>query len=759
MSENQRELFHVDADPWELDDEAECYVASIVFAEGVADAYSYAVPEPLRHDVVAGKRVRVPFGRANRLTVGYCVDVRSEVRPAGKLKSVKAVLDATPLASPAMLRLTRWMADRYLTSWGKALECVLPAAVRTQAGTRQQTVYFVPTHIAARLTQLKLPPKQAHVLRFLASSSGPMLMQQIRHAVGCTEVPVKGLVKKGLVLTETHRVDSGHLSANKIEQHNPIQMNSDQQRAVDAVGTALRSGVHETVLLHGVTGSGKTEVYIRSIEEVLQYGRQAIVLVPEISLTPQTQRRFQSRFSHVAVLHSHLTDRERNWHWKRIASGQIDVVVGARSAVFAPTPRLGLIVLDEEHDSSFKQDLMPRYHARDVAAQRASAENVPLILGSATPSLESWHRAQTGEYRLISMPSRILDLHLPDVVTIDLRHESQRHMPRGAISRQLQEAMETALGRKEQIILLLNRRGFSTHIQCPACGKVVQCPDCELALTHHRHDELAICHYCDYQMTAPPVCPDCGFEGIRYSGLGTQRLEAEVRSRFPNATCLRMDSDTMKQPGSHESSLARFRAGEIQVLLGTQMIAKGLDFPNVTVVGVINADTALHLPDFRASERTFQLVTQVAGRTGRGQKGGRVYVQTYNPEHAAIQAAEQHDYHRFAETELPIRKQFDYPPYGRMTRIVVRGSSQTQTEQFADTIAERLNRSLPDESYRLLGPAPAPMEKLRGKYRFHMILQFRSSEEMFDALREAQAKLQPPEDLQWIADVDPIDML
>jgi primosomal protein N' (replication factor Y) len=332
-------------------------------------------------------------------------------------------------------------------------------------------------------------------------------------------------------------------------------------------------------------------------------------------------------------------------------------------------------------------------------------------------------------------------------------------VPRSAISRQLQDAMRAALDRKEQIILLLNRRGFSTHIQCPACGKVVQCPDCELALTHHRHDEMAICHYCDYQITAPPVCPECGFEGIRYSGLGTQRLEAEVRSRFPQATCLRMDSDTMRQPGSHEASLARFRAGEVQILLGTQMIAKGLDFPNVTVVGVIHADTALHLPDFRSSERTFQLVTQVAGRTGRGPKGGRVYVQTYNPDHTAIQAAERHDFLRFAETELPVRKQFNYPPYGRMTRLIIRGSSQSQAEQFADAIADLLHEKLTYDTYRLLGPAPAPIEKLRGKYRFHMILQFQDAEPIFKALRETQVKLQPPDDIQWIIDVDPVDML
>ena len=439
-----------------------------------------------------------------------------------------------------------------------------------------------------------------------------------------------------------------------------------------------------------MTGSGKTEVYIQAIDEVLCYGRQAIVLVPEISLTPQTEQRFRSRFGRVAVLHSHQSDVERHRHWQQIAAGEVQVVVGARSAIFAPTPHLGLMVLDEEHEASFKQDSSPRYHARDVALARARLEQIPLVLGSATPSLESWHRAQQGVYQLLSLPERVFERPLPRVGTIDLRLEFQNRKSRGAVSRQLHVAMDEALKDDGQVILLLNRRGYTTHIQCPACGHVVRCPQCSIALTHHLTGHLAICHYCDYQIPPPAVCPECRSPGIRYSGVGTQRLEAEVKARFPHHRCLRMDTDTMQKPGSHERALAAFHSGEVKILLGTQMIAKGLDFPNVTLVGVINADTALHLPDFRAAERTFQLVTQVAGRTGRGPRGGRVLVQTFSPEHPAIMAAVRHDYAAFARQELPTRAALCYPPFSSMIRLVVRGPVEAVAQATADDLGRRL---------------------------------------------------------------------
>jgi primosomal protein N' (replication factor Y) len=388
-------------------------------------------------------------------------------------------------------------------------------------------------------------------------------------------------------------------------------------------------------------------------------------------------------------------------------------------------------------------------------------ENIPVLLGSATPSLESWQRAQEGIYRLVELPRRILDRDLPHVEIIDLRSEFLSRSTRGAISRPLHQAISESLRDGGQVILLLNRRGFSTSIQCPACGEVARCPDCDLALTHHREGEKAVCHFCDYQIPAPTHCSACRFEGIRYAGLGTQRLEAEVRARFPQASAFRMDSDTMQKPGSHQEVLERFRSGEIQILLGTQMISKGLDFPNVTMVGVVNADTALHFPDFRAAERTFQLVTQVAGRTGRGERGGRVLVQTFSPEHPAIVAAARHDYAAFAAHELPIRRQYAYPPYSSMVRLICRGPQQPAVEQFAEEVGRRLREKIQADalSARLLGPAPAPLAKLRGNFRFHLLL----IGEDIDVLRrlagQADAGINAPADVQWLADVDPLDML
>jgi primosomal protein N' (replication factor Y) len=396
-----------------------------------------------------------------------------------------------------------------------------------------------------------------------------------------------------------------------------------------------------------------------------------------------------------------------------------------------------------------------------VAQRRALDEGVPLVLGSATPSLESWQRAQAGVYQLVSLPRRVFDRPLPDVVTIDLRLEFKDRRRRGAISRPLQLAMQQALADGGQVILLLNRRGYSTHIQCPSCGHALRCPNCTIALTHHLKDNLAVCHYCDYQTAAPDRCGECGFDGIRYGGLGTQKLEAEVRARFPQASVLRMDTDTMRKPGSHERALESFRAGEARILLGTQMIAKGLDFPNVTLVGVVNADTALHLADFRAAERTFQLVTQVAGRTGRGPRGGRVLVQAFSPDHPAILAAARRDYQRFAKGELPIRQELGYPPFASMIRVLVRSPRQSQAEAFAAELGQRLREAIARAGIaaRALGPAPAPISKLRGKYRFHMQLQSIDGDGLREAVRQATRDLEPPAEAQWIVDVDPLEML
>lgn len=617
-----------------------------------------------------------------------------------------------------------------------------------------------------------LTKKQLYILEVLQKSPEPLSVSELCKAAKCSQGPIQLLKKLGLIRTKTIRRNT----VPKLKIETPIlpedqkkhRLNEQQRSAFEQIVQSFRKIEHETFLLHGITGSGKTEVYIQIIEEVVRCGKQAIVLVPEISLTPQTVGRFKGRFEHVAVLHSHLTDAERSRQWNRIARGEVQVVVGARSAVFAPAPHLGVIIIDEEHESSFKQDIAPRYHTRDVAKKRAELESVPLVLGSATPSLESWNEAQCGRFRLLSMSHRVKGLALPAVRIVDLREAARSRATKGAIHQQLHGAIYDAIEKKEQVILLLNRRGFSTHIQCSACGETVKCPDCDVSLTHHRTEEIALCHYCDHQVPAPAKCPECGFLGIRYSGFGTQKLEQEIKSRFPRTSVLRMDTDTMQGHGAHERALARFRSGEVQILLGTQMIAKGLDFPNVTLVGVINADTALHLPDFRASERTFLLITQVAGRTGRGEKGGRVIVQTFNPDHSAILSAAQHDYRRFVEKELPLRKVLEYPPFTKLARFVFRGTHEIATREFAEYFAQKLRGELEQgrlfqEStqplyFRLLGPAPAPFAKLRGFFRFHLHLHVYDSAFLRWAFHRVKKNLKTPENIQWIIDIDPMDM-
>ena len=804
--------------PWEIDDLKNRKIAKVVFPSGYDAALDYLVPNHLVAQLETGMRVLVPLGKGNRPQIGYCIDIQpwGIAQPSVKLKSVQSLLDERRLLDDKMIELTRWIAHYYLCPIGQVLEAILPAGVRSHAGTRLTTVLYVAEDKDGRRQTADgsreiLTKKQLHILETLRQSPEPLTMQELQRAAKCSAVPINTLKQLGFVHTKTMRrqQDGRRQTADGNRESAPAyQLNADQRRVLSEIVDAIGQRRHEVFLLHGVTGSGKTEVYIQAIQEVVKRKKQAIVLVPEISLTPQTVGRFQSRFANVAVLHSHLTDAERHRQWSNIAAGDVQVVVGARSAVFAPLPRLGLIVIDEEHENSFKQDCTPRYHAREVARKRAEIEGIPLILGSATPSLETfyetnvvgnrppgdcvgehsppvegWHFAQQndgvvpgaqmttppcraplqrrGIFRLLRMPHRVKNLQLPNVEIVDLREEVRLQTTRGAIHRQLHQAIHETLLAKGQIILLLNRRGFSTQIQCPACGEAVKCPNCDVSLTHHKTEEIALCHYCDYQIPVPSECPKCRFGSVRYFGFGTQKLESEIKSRFPDASVLRMDTDTMQGHGAHERALSQFRSGEIQILLGTQMIAKGLDFPNVTLVGVINADTALHLPDFRASERTFHLITQVAGRTGRGERGGRVIIQTFSPDHAAIQAAAKHDYNGFVQQELPMRKLLGYPPYSRMIRIVVRGENEAKTLEFAKFFAERLAAAprAAQGAFTILGPAPAPFAKLRNFYRFHIHLRSELGDALRELVRSVSLALKTPPGIQWIVDVDPVDML
>jgi primosomal protein N' (replication factor Y) len=744
--------------PWEAAAESDRVAAQIVFNRPLDTVFSYLVPDELRGVIGPGQRVKAPFGKGNRTLVGYCVGLGPVPETSRELKSVEAVLDREPLVSPRMLELTRWIAERYLCGWGQVLDSVIPHGVKRSAGTRIVRFFRPAPGIAERLAELELPGKQRAILELLVARGEPLRVEEITDAVHCGTAPIKGLRDKGLIQASRERTDEFTPEIAPVRKGADLQLNDQQQVALNEILSVLRAGQHKTLLLHGVTGSGKTEVYIQAIREIVGYGRQAIVLVPEISLTPQTIRRFRTRFESVAVLHSHLSDAERHWHWQQIARGGVQVVVGARSAIFAPTPHLGLIVIDEEHETSFKQDTTPRYHAREVARKRAELEGIPLVLGSATPTLESWLRCQEKQDVLISLPKRVEGRPLPPVVIVDVRNDPQvRHG--AAIGRVLESGMRVALNDGGQVILFLNLRGFSPTIWCRACGEAVKCRDCDITLTWHKDRNVALCHSCDFQ-TVIAACPNCGDTAIRYLGTGTQRLEHEVRAKFPQFKCLRMDSDSMRRFGSHDAALEAFRVGDVQILLGTQMIAKGLDFPNVTLVGVISADTVLHQPDLRAAERTFQLIAQVAGRTGRGNRAGRVFVQSSSPTEPAILKAAQHDYGGFALHELRHRREMFAPPYHHLTRVILRGPQEEAVREHAQAVSLLLREvaEAGGSDVRILGPAPAPVAKLKANYRYHIQLAAPRLESIQDLWREGSRKLSATKEVEYQVDVDPINM-
>jgi len=540
----------------------------------------------------------------------------------------------------------------------------------------------------------------------------------------------------------------------------------------------------QTFLLHGVTGSGKTEVYLQAITHALERGQGAIVLVPEIALTPQTVERFKSRFSSgrlqtlVAVLHSHLSAGERHDEWHKIRQGRARIVIGARSAIFAPVEPLGLIVVDEEHEHTYKQEEAPRYHARDVAVMRGQMENAVVVLGSATPSLESYYNCRRGKFALLELPQRVDDQKMPRVRVVDMRQASRDGKGPPIFSPQLKEAILQRLERKEQTILFLNRRGYSSSLMCEKCGQVCGCPNCALALTYHRPEQLLRCHICGHSERVPTVCPNpkCRNPGIRYSGLGTQKVEDVLGKLFPQARVRRMDADVMKRKEDYRRVLGEFRTGKIDILIGTQMIAKGLHFPNVTLVGIIFADMALHLPDFRAGERTFQLLTQVAGRAGRGDIEGEVFVQAFTPFHPAIQYARRHDFLGFYEQEIEFREQLKYPPAGRAALLTLKGRNEDKVKFSADYVrrqveslmqiakaappagatAPDLSRGIPD--LLIAGPAPAPLPRAENLYRYHILLRTRAMSRLSQLLAQMVASLNLPDDVTLAVDIDPVDL-
>lgn len=711
---------------------------------------TYRIPEG--ECAEPGMRVAAPLGP--RVLTGVVVGVSGRpAEPERRIRTLVKILDDAPALSAELLSLGRWMADYYRCSWGESLAVMLPALYRPVGRDVIRRISPAPgeppagKHAAQLLERLEagaLPRRE--LLRGLPAGAARVLAELL--TLGFVSVETKIPRRRAPRNEETAAEGTGSV----------LSLTAHQGAALDAVRRALDAGRYEGFLLHGVTGSGKTEVYLRSIAHALEGGRGAILLVPEISLTPQTCARVEARFgSQVAVLHSRLSAGERAQAWSRLRDGQARIALGARSAVFAPVQNLGLIVIDEEPEPSYKQDDAPRYHARDVAAVRARAAGAVLVMGSATPSVDSFHNVRRGRYRLLELPARVDHKQLPEVRLIDLNRETDENGRTPVFSRALLEELEVRLRQGEQSILFLNRRGYAPVVMCPNCRHVLTCPDCSLSLVYHQEGDALRCHACGRSLPARPACPRCGTACVRLAGAGTQRVEEELHRFFPQARILRVDQDSTRRRGLLEQALARFGTGGADILLGTQMVAKGIDFPGVTLVGIISADTALHLPDFRAEERTFQLLVQVAGRAGRGGLPGLVLVQTLNGEHPVMALAQKHDYAGFFEREIRQREELGYPPFARLAGVMCRSEHAGRARQAAECISRRL-RAAAGPRDRVLGPAPAPRERIAREQRFLVLLK---SETVAARARllSVLPKLTLPAGVKCTVDVDPQDLL
>ena len=737
-------------------------VAAVLLDSAADRIFDYAIPTSWGPRVVPGVRVRVPLrGRAASGTVMAVRERREVVLPEGvELKPLTGLLDEDPLITPSLLELGRWISSYYLAPMEQVLRAMAPPVVRPEENKAR-------LRRVARLagagpgseeieTLRKRAAVQAGIISMLAEAGHGVPVADLGEA-GRIGAALRVLVGKGLVVIETEEDRRDPFAREEIVASTPPELTAEQAAAVAAVAEAIEGRDPRPVLLAGVTGSGKTEVYLRAIAQVTEAGRGAIVLVPEISLTPQTVERFRSRFDArgvgVAVLHSKLSEGERFDEWRRIRRGQARVVVGPRSALFAPVADLGIIVVDEEHEPSYKQDTSPRYHARDTAVVRAGLEKCAIVLGSATPSLESFHNTKTGKYRLVRMTHRIDHRTMPLVRVVDMRIESRKRKEVTILSEPLRRGIELRLERKEQVILFLNRRGFARSLQCPGCGHVCQCEHCSVSLTYHKTDDRLLCHVCGYRARAPQRCPSCGDPAIRFAGYGTQRAEEVVGKVFPQARVARLDSDSLRGKGRLEDTLRAFRQGRIDILLGTQMIAKGLDFPNVTLVGVLNADVGLNIPDFRAGERTFQLLTQVAGRAGRGEMSGEVVIQTFAPHSPSIQHSRRHDFDGYAEQEDGFRKAFRFPPHGHVVLVATRGEDAAAAEAVLNGLHDRLARGLP-ESIVLGQPVAAPLARAMDQFRFQLMVRGPSAVRLGRLVREALAAMRIPRTVALSVDVD-----
>ncbi len=769
------------------------HIIRVAFESGVDSEFDYLVPDKL-WPVHIGQRVEAPFGRANKKQIGLCI--QADVPPEEsytkggkkrKLKALAKIVDKEPLLDAGLLELAKWISTYYVCPLGQVIGAMLPAAVKKGAGTITQRYAYLavsPDQIDEVIGTIR-GKKQKLVIRELIKSKAfepqtALELQALLKSVGCTKVPVNHLAQKQIVkiIQKTVLKSLPMMPEGTFFKAEKVILNDDQQKALAHIKSKIEQDNFAVTLLHGVTDSGKTELYIRAIAHVIKKGNSAIVMLPEIALTTQTIQRFSARFDNIAVMHSGLTAPQRNTQWQKIKAGQANVVIGARSAVFAPLTNIGLIIVDEEHEPSYKQDTVPRYHGRDVAIKRAQLCSAHCILGSATPSLETLQNCQTKTniFNRVRLPKRVMDLPFPEMRLVDMRQYASGTDGITLISQPLETQLTEVLSRNEQAILLLNRRGYSNFIFCPSCKHILNCRNCDVTLTFHKkpkpnaariatitgrhmHAGFAICHYCGSQTLVPEKCPLCG-KAMTMIGLGAQRLEEELSQKFPQAKIARIDSDSMKG-ADYYRLLRNFSEGKINILAGTQMLAKGLHFPNVTLVGIISADTSLYLPDFRANERTFQLISQVAGRAGRSAKKGVVFVQTFLANQPAIQFALKGDFDGFVKEELKHRKTCNLPPYWRLALVLLRDRSYEKLEQAANALREKIDRIITTENLQIKvrGPMPAVITRIQTFHRMQIILQAPQPailQRLFAILRNIRP-IRPA--VKTAINIDPVDLL
>ncbi|WP_449619337.1 primosomal protein N' [Robertmurraya sp. Marseille-Q9965] len=756
-------------------------------------AFDYLVPEPLKDVIKPGVRVIVPFGP--RKIQGFVVGFSERSEFSG-LKEIIEPMDLTPVLNEELLGLGDWLTEQTLSYKISAFQVMLPAALKAKYEKKiklrksidqlpeelrilfakndtivwneaegylaqlqkeatkgnVEVLYEVKErvkkkklkHISAKVSKDELithkaqlaanAEKQKVLIDFFIENPKSIEQRELLSILDVPATTIKSLVKKGLLLEEDLEVYRDPYEDRVFEKTNPLTLTTEQEKAISPILATLEENQQKVFLLYGVTGSGKTEIYLQSIQRAIEMGKEAIVLVPEISLTPQMVKRFKGRFGNeVAVLHSGLSSGEKYDEWRKIERKEVKVVVGARSAIFAPFENLGIIIIDEEHETSYKQEDNPRYHARDVAIQRSKFHQCPVILGSATPSLETFARAQKGVYEQLTLPKRMNNQALPSVQIIDMREEL-RDGNRSMFSRALIDGLKDRLEKKEQIVLFLNKRGHSSFVMCRDCGYVDNCPNCDISLTYHRFNQQMKCHYCGYESYVPSQCPECNSEHIRYFGTGTQKVEEELGKVLPEARVIRMDVDTTSRKGAHEKLLNDFQDGKADILLGTQMIAKGLDFPNITLVGVLSADTMLHLPDFRSSEKTFQLLTQVSGRAGRHELPGEVIIQTYTPEHYSVELAATQNFDHFFEREMMIRRSHQYPPYYYIALITVSHENVAYVASTTDKITKFVQSKLSREA-NVLGPVASPISRIKNRYRYQCLIKYKREPDLNGTLK------------------------